>query len=90
MATHSSIQAWRIPMDRGAWQDTLHGRQSDTTERLSTHTQITRGRGSQYLMSINFSTVYFHLRIQPPKKLPVNLIPVQEQCYCYVLKKAGV
>ena len=24
MATHSSILAWRIPMDRGAWQDTVH------------------------------------------------------------------
>ena len=25
MATHSSIFAWRIPMDRGAWWATLHG-----------------------------------------------------------------
>ena len=25
MATHSSIIAWRIPMDRGAWQATVHG-----------------------------------------------------------------
>ena len=25
MATHSSILAWRIPMDRGAWWTTLHG-----------------------------------------------------------------
>ena len=25
MATHSSILAWRIPMDRGAWRDTVHG-----------------------------------------------------------------
>ena len=24
MATHSSILAWRIPMDRGAWQATGH------------------------------------------------------------------
>ena len=24
MATHSSILAWRIPMDRGAWWDTVH------------------------------------------------------------------
>ena len=27
MATHSSILAWRIPMDRGAWQATVHGLQ---------------------------------------------------------------
>ena len=25
MATYSGILAWRIPMDRGAWQDTVHG-----------------------------------------------------------------
>ena len=24
-ATHFSILAWRIPMDRGAWQATVHG-----------------------------------------------------------------
>ena len=25
MATHSSIIAWRIPMDRRAWRATVHG-----------------------------------------------------------------
>ena len=25
MATHTSILAWRIPMDRGAWQAIVHG-----------------------------------------------------------------
>ena len=25
MVTHSSILAWRIPMDRGAWQAAVHG-----------------------------------------------------------------
>ena len=25
MATHSSILTWRIPVDRGAWQATVHG-----------------------------------------------------------------
>ena len=25
MATHPSILAWRIPMDRGAWRATVHG-----------------------------------------------------------------
>ena len=24
MATHSSIFAWRLPMDRGAWRVTVH------------------------------------------------------------------
>ena len=25
LATHSSLLSWRIPMDRGAWQTTVHG-----------------------------------------------------------------
>ena len=25
MATHSSVLAWRIPMDRGAWWAIVHG-----------------------------------------------------------------
>ena len=25
LATHSSVLAWRIPMDTGAWQATVHG-----------------------------------------------------------------
>ena len=37
MATQSNILAWKIPMDRGAWQATVHGvTESDMTERLST------------------------------------------------------
>ena len=33
METHSSILAWKIPMDRGAWWATVHGvTELDTTE----------------------------------------------------------
>ena len=43
MATHSSIPAWRIPMDRGARQATVHGAAeeldtTEATERASTQT----------------------------------------------------
>ena len=32
MTTHSSILAWRIPVDRGAWRATVHGiAESDRT-----------------------------------------------------------
>ena len=37
MATHSSTLAWRIPIDRGAWQATVHGvTESDLIDRSST------------------------------------------------------
>ena len=35
MATHSSILAWRIPMDRGAWKKTWGCKELDTTEQLN-------------------------------------------------------
>ena len=46
MATHSSILAWRIPMDRGAWQVTVHTVTKIQTQlkRLSMRMQ-TRGKG---------------------------------------------
>ena len=38
MATPSSILAWRIPMDRGAWQATVHGvSESDIIENFHFH-----------------------------------------------------
>ena len=43
MATHSSILAWRILMDREAWRATVHSvTESDRTKRLSTaqHIQV--------------------------------------------------
>ena len=38
METHSSILAWRVPVDRGAWRAAAHGghKESDTPEPLST------------------------------------------------------
>ena len=51
MATHSSILAWRIPMDGGTWWATVHG---VTTERLSTaeHTSCLGGCGKLFTGSV--------------------------------------
>ena len=47
MATHSSMLAWRIPMDRETWRAVVHGiTELDVTERLSTkgRTRATSGK----------------------------------------------
>ena len=42
VTTHSSILAWRIPMDGGAWRTTVHGVTKSRTrlKRLSMHTRV--------------------------------------------------
>ena len=37
MAIHSSILAWRIPMDRGAWWATVHGVAMSQTQLRDQH-----------------------------------------------------
>ena len=37
MITHSSILAWRIPMDRGPWRATVHGVPKSRTELSDFH-----------------------------------------------------
>ena len=39
MITYSSILAWRIPMDRGAWKDAIHGVANSQTQ-LSTQIEL--------------------------------------------------
>ena len=43
MATHSSILAWTISLDRGAWQAIVHGSRSHTTECLCMEWHSIRG-----------------------------------------------
>ena len=42
MATHSSILAWRIPMDRGPWQAAVHrvAKSQTPLKQLSMHVHI--------------------------------------------------
>ena len=46
IANHSSILAWRNPMDRGAWRATVHRAAKSQTrlKQLSTHRQATKIR----------------------------------------------
>ena len=46
MATHSSILAWRIPMDRGAWWAIAHRVAQSQTQlkQLSTYTNYSESR----------------------------------------------
>ena len=41
MATHTSILAWRIPMDRGAWWATVHGVSKSRTQQSDFHFHFT-------------------------------------------------
>ena len=49
MAAHSSILAWRIPMDRGAWQAIVYGVTKSRTQlkRLSVHTRLSHDAGQR-------------------------------------------
>ena len=48
MATHSSILAWRIPMDRGAWQVVVRGVAKSRTRLSDSHTHIHRATKIPY------------------------------------------
>ena len=69
MAAHSNILAWRISMDRGAWQDTVHGVAKNRT-RLSNQAQHGMGHvfcsphpplGSQSSKDEKLSILFTHL-----------------------------
>ena len=52
MAIHSSILAWRIPMDRGAWRATVHG-----VARVGHNLATKPGGGSSFVNFISESTL---------------------------------
>ena len=42
MATHSSVPAWSIPMDRGAWRASVHGVTKSRHDWVTKHSTSTR------------------------------------------------
>ena len=55
METHSSILAWRIPMDRGAWWSTVHRVPSIGHDRVTKHTSTAHGHTGSLLVQGPFS-----------------------------------
>ena len=64
MVTHSSILAWRIPMDRGAWQATVHGAAKSRTQ-LFSFTLIALPHDSPFRASPGLLPHYLLPRIFP-------------------------
>ena len=58
MATHSSIIAWRMPMDRGAWWAIVHG----VTKR---HDCATKHSLFSFLLSTQNQLAYYNLSFFP-------------------------
>ena len=48
MATPSSILAWRVPMDRGAWWATVHGVTESQTTEVTEHACIQKNKDTVY------------------------------------------
>ena len=67
IATHSSILAWRIPMDRGAWQAPWDHKELDTTEELSV-----QGLKHTPKPPMSFSTASISLLFQVDARNPME------------------
>ena len=66
MATHSSILAWKIPMDRGTWWATVYGVSKSQT------------RLSRLLLSYVYGAAQVVLVV---KKMPPNVADLRDMCF---------
>ena len=68
MATHSSILAWEIPLERGAWWATVHGitKESDTTQQLNN--SKTKVYTNNKYLKIFKSHFPFHIKLMSERK----------------------
>ena len=74
MTTHSSILAWRIPMDRGAWLATVHGVAQSWTW-LSDSAQHFKGHfwGHGYVYYLNCGDHFINTCFKPIKLYTWNM-----------------
>ena len=72
MTTHSNILAWRVPIDRGAWQATVPGvTESDTTERLSTTHHQNHSAKTCCIPALFLAPLLCLMALQVPKLWPL-------------------
>ena len=81
MATHSSILAWGIPMDRGAWQAAVHEVAQSRTERLSTEHVCSRAHTHTCVQPNHFA---IHPRLIHRKSTALQ--SQNKACICLTLK----
>ena len=88
MATHSRILAWRIPMNRGAWQATVNRVTKSRTrlKQLSIHAQDNAGALEAHKCPRNRTELQLELVRSKDKDLQRNIILQTAQCHVY---KAG-
>ena len=73
MATHSYILAWRVPIDRGAWQATVPGvTESDTIERLSTTHHQNHSAKTSCIPALFLAPLLCLMALQVPKLWPLT------------------
>ena len=78
-ATHSSILAWRIPMDRGAWQAIVHGVTKSQTRLSNFHFHSINDS------SLSFLFLYNNYMAESEEELKSLLMKVKEES-----EKAGL
>ena len=89
MGTHSSTLAWRIPMDRGAWQSTVHRVAKSRTrlEQLSTHTVFCLQNEQSFLSRVHLGGgVRRRLQFSSLTSTSCFLLFCQEKCVWWRIK----
>ena len=98
MATHSSILACRIPMDREAWRATVHGvanswTQLSTTKQRGLHNFVNILKTSEFYSLKGWVLLYMNyisikLSFKKRERLPVSCLACKELGSCHSILKS--